>query len=204
VRFPSARILVFCKAPVPGTVNTRLLSVLSAEQAASLHGQMSRRILDCCLDSSLAEIELWCSPDTGHEFFREYNDLGIPLYQQRGSDIGERMRHGAEQCLSREGTDKAVIIGTDLPTLNNHYLKVALERLHQHDVVIGPAEDGGYGLLGIKQPYRGIFENMAWGSGEVCGETCRRLEKMGESWLLLPSLWDVDRPEDLDRYMKPK
>ena len=199
MKYPDSKILVFCKAPLPGTVNTRLLSVLSASEAAVLHEKLARRILDCCLDSKLANIELWCSPDTSHNFFREYSDRGIPLFQQQGADIGERMCQGALHSLADGGIEKVMIIGTDLPTLDSDYLEDALEKLVDHDVVLGPAEDGGYGLIGFKQVRPEIFKNMAWSTDEVCAETCRRLDSLGDSCSLLPLLWDVDRPGDLKR-----
>ncbi len=199
MKYPDSKILVFCKAPLPGTVNTRLLPVLSASEAAALHEKLARRILDCCLDSKLANIELWCSPDTNHNFFHEYRDRGIPLFQQQGADIGERMCQGALHSLANEGIEKVVIIGTDLPTLDSDYLEDALEKLVDHDAVLGPAEDGGYGLIGFKQVRPEIFKNMAWSTDEVCAETCRRLDSLGDSCSLLPLLWDVDRPGDLKR-----
>lgn len=199
MKFPDSRILVFCKAPIPGMVKTRLLPALNSLQAADLHRKLAKRMLDCCLNSNLAEVELWCSPDTTHEFFFEYMEKGIPLFQQQGADLGERMFHGATHSLAREEVEKVLIIGTDCPNLDRHYLERAMQKLTDHDAVLGPAEDGGYGLIGLRRATHELFDNITWGTSEVCAETCRKMNTQGYNWSLLPLLWDVDRPEDLVR-----
>ena len=93
--------------------------------------------------------------------------------------------------------DNAVIIGTDCPTLDRHYLDRAIASLLHHDAVIGPAEDGGYGLIGLHRSSSKYFENLSWGTEKVCSETCRRFNQADLNWSLMPFIWDVDRPEDL-------
>ncbi len=200
MKYPEARILVFCKAPVTGKVMSRLSPVLDECGRVRLHKHLSARLLDACLASELAPVELWCAPDTGHAFFRHYQRLGIRLRQQEGVDIGERMFRGARSVLSDPVVDKVLIVGTDCPDLDPDYLEQALVRLQDQDAVLGPAEDGGYGLIGLRKVEAGIFSDIAWSTSAVCRQTCIRFDAAGYRWSWLPRLWDIDRPEDLERY----
>ncbi len=139
-------------------------------------------------------------PDVDHEFFAAMAGGTMTLHKQEGTDLGERMYNGAARALDERGADAVVIIGTDCPALDVAYLRGALEKLRDHDAVIGPAEDGGYGLIGLRRADPGVFAGIEWGTDTVCAETCRRFNAAGLFWSLLPRLWDVDRPEDLDRY----
>jgi rSAM/selenodomain-associated transferase 1 len=199
LKFPDAKILVFCKAPIPGTVKTRLLSVLNPCEAADLYRKLARRMLDCAIDSSLADVELWCFPDVSHTLFQQYEDRGVPLFQQQGTDLGERMYQAALHSLAQEGVSKVLIIGADCPTLDEHYLETALSKLDDHDAVLGPAEDGGYGLIGLRKADPAVFSDITWSTSEVCADTCKKMNKLNYNWSLLPLIWDVDRPEDLTR-----
>ena len=199
LKFPDSKILVFCKAPIPGKVKTRLLSVLSSSEAADLYRKLAGRMLDCAIDSSLADVNLWCYPDVTHTFFQKYKDCGVPLYQQQGADLGERMYQAALHSLAQEGVNRVLIIGADCPTLDEHYLESALNKLDDHDAVLGPAEDGGYGLIGLRKADPAIFSDITWSASEVCADTCKIMNKLNYNWSLLPLLWDVDRPEDLKR-----
>ncbi len=199
IKFPDSKILVFCKAPIPGKVKTRLLPVLSSCEAADLYRALAGRMIDCALGSSLAEIELWCYPDFNHPFFQKYNECDVPLYQQQGADLGERMYQGAVHSLAQEGVNKVLIIGADCPTLDEAYLDTALGKLKDHDAVLGPAEDGGYGLIGLSEANPDVFSGITWSTSQVCADTCSRMNELNYNWSLLPLLWDVDRPEDLER-----
>ncbi len=199
LKHPDARILVYCKAPIPGKVKTRLLPALSPCGAADIYSRLARRMIDCSLNSHLAEVQLWCYPDIEHEFFCRYARTGVGLQRQRGVDLGDRMYQGAKHALSAPGINKVLIVGSDCPTLDESYLDDALEKLDLHDAVLGPAEDGGYGLIGLTRAEPAIFMNIVWSTDKVCAETCQRMNKLNYNWSLLPLLWDLDRPEDLER-----
>ncbi len=196
--FPDARILVFCKAPVPGQVKTRLIATLGAQAAAELHACLAQRTLLMAADAAVAPVELWCHP-VGDPFFEAMGKLfGIPLYEQAGADLGERMMHAIEHALSR--SQFALIIGTDCPALRAEHLIDAMGALAAgQDGVIGPAQDGGYVLIGLARPQRSLFTEMPWGTDAVLDETRTRLRAAGLRWCELPALWDVDRPADLAR-----
>jgi uncharacterized protein len=197
LKYPDARILVFCKAPIPGKVKTRLLPALSAKDAADLYKRLAYRMIDCSLKSNLAPIELYCYPDTCHEFFSQFP--GLDLLAQQGDDLGERMCEAARSSLAQNGVSQVLIIGADCPTLDQNYLELALDRLDCHDAVLGPAEDGGYGLIGLKTADPYLFSHVHWSTSEVCAQTSQRMNDLDYNWSLLPLLWDVDRPEDLER-----
>lgn len=198
-RFPDARLLVFAKAPTPGYVKTRLIPTLTPQQAASLHTRLVKQSLHTATHAKLCPIELWCSPNTHETFFADCaQHYGVSLQQQQGEDLGARMAHALASSLSE--TRCAVLIGTDCPPLNADDLAEALDALStSHDAVLGPAEDGGYYLIGLRQAVPELFENIPWGSNEVLHSTTVRMESLGLRWHTLRLLWDLDRPEDLQR-----
>ncbi|NOX76595.1 MAG: glycosyltransferase [Gammaproteobacteria bacterium] len=198
LRYPQARIAVLCKAPEPGKVKTRLAQKVGVALATDLHRHMAWRCLQMLSQAQLARLELWCAPDPEHLFFQQcQRELGVRLMPQGAGDLGDRMN----RAFLQPNAGSTVVIGTDCPALNAGYVAQALERLNQGaETVVGPAEDGGYVLLGLREPVpaltRRLFCDMPWGTEKVLKETVRRLEGKLE---LLPILWDVDRYPDLLR-----
>lgn len=193
------RILIFCKAPLQGEVMTRLIDALGGDSATKLHQALASDMIERCLDASITEIadvELWCTPPTEHEFYKQFN---LIRRLQKGQDLGQRM----SDAFSSTGS-AAILIGTDCPNLDVEYLQAAIAKLADHHAVIGPAEDGGYGLIGLQQANEELFRNIGWGGSRVCAETCRKMNMQGLNFALLPLLWDVDRPEDVKRYRSVK
>lgn len=194
----AARIAVFAKAPVPGAVKTRLAATLGEEGAARLHVELVRHALATALAADAGPVELWCAPDESHPFFeRCAREFCVQLKRQRGADLGERMLHAAEDAQA-EGWP-IVIVGTDCPALTGAHLRLAGHALRAQDVVVVPAEDGGYVLVALSNPVAGLFEGVTWGGSEVMEQTRARLSAAGARWLELPALWDVDRPADYER-----
>lgn len=198
--YGKAVILLFAKAPVPGTVKTRLASVLGEKEAAALHRRLTRRALKTALSAKLGPVILFCAPDTRHAFFRRLKrESGVVLRSQRGADLGERMHHAMTYALARYRG--AIVIGSDCPAMDENYLRQAAEVLECGDstLVLGPATDGGYVLIGASLIPRGLFTDVPWGSNEVLEITRARLKATGRSWHELAPLDDVDRPGDLSR-----
>lgn len=186
------------KAPIPGQVKTRLIPALGAEGASRLHAALLRRTVGAMLQANLCPIQLWCSPDTDHPEFIELQVLGTVLKTQCPGDLGARMGHAARECL--ETARQVIIIGTDCPVLHAGFVEQAIITLtNGHDAIVGPAEDGGYYLLGLNRTADELFQSMPWGGERVLLETRRRLDNLGWRWSELAPLWDVDRPEDLQR-----
>jgi len=198
MKYPTARIIIMCKAPLPGEVKTRLIPALGADDACRLHELLATRIIETVLLSDLCPLTIWCSPDINHIFFKSYAQRAT-LKLQAGRDIGERMFHAALHELDNDGVDRVLIVGTDTPSVDAAYLDNALSRLNDQEAVIGPAEDGGYVLLGLKRAESLLFEGMTWSTDKVFDETVSRLDTTGWNWVSLPCLWDVDEPEDLQR-----
>jgi rSAM/selenodomain-associated transferase 1 len=197
-RAERARIAVFAKAPVPGQVKTRLAGVLGETAAAGLHAGLVRHALSTAVAAGLGKVQLWCTPDEHHDFFeRCAADFGASLHAQRGADLGARMRAAFDEAFARG--EALVIIGADCPALTPADLRAAARALEANDVVIAPAEDGGYVLLAMARAVPQAFEGVAWGNPSVMGETRARLAAAGVSWSEMPVSWDVDRPEDYER-----
>jgi rSAM/selenodomain-associated transferase 1 len=196
--FPRGRLLVFCKAPRPGSVKTRLIPALGAVGAAELHRELATGVLHMVQQAHLAPVQLWCAPDTTDSFFTA---TGLPLYCQQGEDLGARMAQAFATALADPAVDYALLIGTDCANLDVAYLQAAFQQLQAADAVLGPAEDGGYGLIGLRQAAPAVFRNIAWSTDTVCAATAAHLNRVYRHWALLPLLWDVDRPDDLARLM---
>jgi len=198
VRFPGARILIFAKAPVPGRVKTRLSPALGSRSASDLHARLLLDTVARLATAGLAPLELWCAPDPEQHPFPELaNRYGLELHRQQGANLGERMLGGATDALRR--SSGVILVGTDCPLLDGAYLERALTALERQDAVLGPAEDGGYVLLGLKGVVDALFRGIPWGGDQVATMTRERMEALRWKWMELPALWDVDRPEDLER-----
>ncbi len=188
------RIAVFAKAPVAGTVKTRLVPSLGAEGAARLHASLVRHALAMAREAQPASLQLWCAPDVAHPFFGECGfRYRCELFSQRGADLGERMANAFAAATP------LVLIGSDCPVLRASHVAAAWDALRSNDVVIAPAEDGGYVLIGLARPQPSLFAGMPWGDASVMARTRKRIAKAGLACVELETLWDVDRPDDYRR-----
>lgn len=187
-------ILLFAKYPVPGQVKTRLIPALGATRAARLHRRMTETTLDTAKAAGSSVVV--CAAGAPLRRFRAWLGKGPAYVRQSDGDLGRRMEDSFDRAF-RLGARKAIAIGADVPGITPDLLRKAFEALDFADVVLGPAADGGYYLIGMRQLYRQIFRDIAWGSGEVLSRTREILAANGISYRELPVLSDVDRPEDL-------
>ena len=185
-------VIVFARAPLAGRVKTRLVPRLGADGAARLHVRLIRRTVQLALEARCGAVELHSTAP--HALFRT---LRIKIRRQRGRDLGERMHHALREALRRQR--QAIIIGADAPALTPGDLRRAQRLLRGTDVVLAPAEDGGYALIGARRASPRIFADVEWGSARVLAQTVRNVSRAGVSYRLLRTVWDVDRPEDLER-----
>jgi rSAM/selenodomain-associated transferase 1 len=194
-----ALIVVLAKAPVPGQVKTRLMPRLGPVAAAQLYARLVKHTLATSAMSRVGPLELWCAPDPQQSFFEACRrTLGLSLRAQPEGDIGARMSEAARDALMRATT--VVMIGADVPSLTLADLRDACGALEAgHDAVLGPAEDGGYYLIGLRRHDPTLFEGIAWSTRHVLEATRQRLRRLGWRWHELPTRWDIDRPEDIDR-----
>lgn len=195
--YPDARLLVFAKAPIPGRAKTRLAGKLGARGAAGLQARLTRHAVTTVLSARLAPLQLWCAPSKAHAFFAACRrDYPLTLHTQHGADLGRRMQ-SALACALRD-CNYAVLIGSDCPSLTPAVLRDALRALQAgSDVVLVPALDGGYVLIGVRRSAVRLFQGIEWGSAKVLAQTRHRLRQLGLRWVELPALADVDRPGDL-------
>lgn len=191
-------MLVFARAPVPGAAKTRLVPRLGAWRAARLQARLTERALRTARAAG-AEVELHVTPGRRHPFFAFLGKTEkVRVQLQRGKDLGERMLRASRRALRRYRA--VVVIGTDCPALAPRDLKRAMRLLQGAcDAVIAPAEDGGYALIGLTRARPGIFQGIEWGGPSVLRGTLSRMEALGVRRRLLRTVWDVDRPGDLDR-----
>lgn len=199
LKYPDAVIMVFAKAPIPGQVNTRLVPFISAERAAQLQRELIHDRLHECISAALCDVQLCCSPDTEHACFVDCAlRYSLSLRQQQGADLGERMAHG-QQC-ALQTYRKAIIIGSDAPALKASAIEQAILALDHSELVIVPAKDGGYVLIGVNDWIPELLVNVEWGTAQVLAQTLRNADRLGMRYSLLAECWDVDRPEDFLRY----
>ena len=197
-----AVLVVFAKTPVPGRVKTRLIPELGEAGAAELYKALLERTLRTAAGSEFKHIELHCTPSLDHPLLQSCRDeYNLSLHLQRGEDLGERMHRAISQVLFNNAS--AVLIGCDIPDLTAEDLNTAREKLEGDcDVVIGPARDGGYYLVGLKREQEALFKDMAWGTAGVLETTRRRIKENHLKYFELPARMDIDRPEDLKELEK--
>lgn len=189
-------LVVFAKAPIPGTVKTRLAPPLTALQAARFHAALVEDTLRRVRSLDMARY-LACAPHTRQPFFRTCASRhDVALIAQGSGDLGARMERVVARLLTRHSA--VMVLGTDSPTLPLEYIRDAEQRLRTEELVFGPSEDGGYYLVGQRRLHGAIFRGVPWGGATVLAET---LAKLGPSLRvgLLPRWYDVDRFEDLAR-----
>ena len=191
-------IAVFARAPEPGAAKTRLIPALGAQGAARLHRQLTLRAVRTAREAGLGPVTLWCAPDSQHRFFRALRQVTrVECRTQPPGDLGARMLHAFRRHC---GEGPLLLIGTDCPALAAGDLHAAAQALSEDsDAVFLPAEDGGYVLIGLRRPQPSLFAGIAWGAESVMDETRARLRAAGATWREPRTLWDVDRPADLQR-----
>jgi rSAM/selenodomain-associated transferase 1 len=185
-------IIVFARAPVPGQAKTRLIPRLGAWRAAALQAQLTGRALRTARAARCGRVELHVTRRHGL-FEKEF-----PVKRQKGGDLGVRMLNAFENALRRHRA--VVLIGTDCPALKPADLRRAARLLRGAcDAVLAPAEDGGYALIGLKRARKAIFEGIDWGGDAVLRQTLAKIRLLDFNCRLLRTVWDLDRPEDLER-----
>jgi len=189
-------VAVLAKAPVAGFAKTRLIPVLGADGAARLQEQLIKRAVATACDAATGPVTLWVTPDESHPAFQAIAArCGIALAAQGDGDLGARM---LAAIVGANGP--ALVIGSDCPALTPAHLRAAADVLRGGtDVVVLPAEDGGYVLIGTRLPRSALFSDMRWSTPQVMADTRQRLRALALTWRELTTLWDVDVPEDLRR-----
>ena len=192
-------LIIFTRYPEPGKTKTRLIPALGAEKAALLHQQMTEHTLaqvKRLQEQRSVRVEIGFAGGDSNLMMQWLGD-GLVYTAQGDGDLGARMARSLATVLQNHA-DHAAIIGTDCPGLNAELLAEAFDQLHwAYDLVLGPAVDGGYYLLGLRRFIPELFVGVEWGSSAVLSQTTAIAKQLNLSVAYLPQLPDVDRPEDL-------
>ena len=193
-------LLVFAKSPEPGQVKTRLIPDIGVDAATNLYKELLTRTLNTSVNSIFSEKQLWISGNKEHSFFDSFHKINhFKVMPQTGKDLGERMYKAFNEALNEN--HHAVLIGCDCPELNISDFQSAVAMLESDkDLVLGPAEDGGYYLIGLKKNHIELFTDVEWGSDTVFSKTISIAEKLNLNIGLLTKRSDIDRVADLQAY----
>ncbi|UTW45553.1 TIGR04282 family arsenosugar biosynthesis glycosyltransferase [bacterium SCSIO 12696] len=192
--YPNYRIIQYAKAPQTGKVKTRLQPVLGEQGCLQLHCRLVEHCFQRVHNAAVAP-HRFSIAGSDDNFFQSIVTSSNIEYQQ-GADLGERMQRTAEKALA--SVKGVLIIGSDCPFFDRNYLASACEALEQgNDCVLGPANDGGYVLIGLRRVDAKLFCNMPWGTEQVLALTRERLQALQWRYRELPALADIDRPDDL-------
>ena len=193
-----AQIIIFARYPVPGQAKTRLIPALGPEGAARLHRRMTEHTVGIARKACAASD--WgitvCHTGARRRDFNAWLGTDLHYESQPSGDLGARMQQAFKTAF-QNGVKSAIAIGTDAPGQNAVILHQALESLRQYDIVLGPAVDGGYYLIGMKQFHPELFVAIDWGTGHVYKQTRAIIKRLGLNAAELPLLRDIDRPDDL-------
>lgn len=195
-----AALALLAKAPLPGLAKTRLIPALGAAGAARAQRLFTRRTLHMARQATLGPLTLWCAPDQAQRFFRALQrSVGVACEVQPEGDLGARMQHASEHHFARHPDLPLLLLGTDCAVLAPGHLRRAAVALLSHEVVLIPAEDGGYVLIGMRRLLPQVFANITWSTPQVLAQTRERLLHASLRWYEMDTLWDVDEPADWQR-----
>ena len=196
-------LIVFTRYPEPGKTKTRMIPALGAEGAANLQRKLTEHTLKQVkkLKSIRSVSSEFHFAGGTQQLMREWLGENLTYYPQQKGDLGERMHSAFAQAFAA-GINRVVTIGIDCPDIDEFLLDRAFELLKQKDLVLGPAEDGGYYLIGLSRLIPELFVGIDWGSDRVLGQTTNISNKLGWEFDYLTTLNDIDRPEDLSIWEK--
>lgn len=190
---------LFARYPEAGFVKTRLAAAIGDRAACDVHEELLERTARCLLEASLGPVELWLDRAGTHPLLDRLLAGGIEGPRvQRGEDLGARMYAALAQGLRR--AERVILVGSDCPGIDENYLAAAARALAGTDLVFGPAEDGGYVLVGCRLARAAAFSGVDWGTGRVLEQSCAAARAAGLTVTLLEPRYDVDTPEDLRRW----
>lgn len=184
-------LIIFVRNPVLGKVKTRIAATLGDENALAVYKYLLQHTKDITEGLPVTRLVFYADEITTNDLWN-----GNEKYLQSGSDLGERMSNAFEWVLEK-GYDKIIIIGSDCFELDEKMIVDAFLKLNEYEIVIGPATDGGYYLLGMQSPFKNLFQNITWSSKNVLNETIKQILQHNLSSYLLPALNDVDDEKNI-------
>lgn len=197
-------VLLYAKAPCNGKVNTRLIPDIGVDAATQLQDDLIHHRLSMLSKAALCDVRLMCSPGQQDEYFlQRKQQYDVALFDQQGEDLGVRMFNGVAAAL--QSYKYCIVIGTDSPALDSAMIAQVIDDLQSgSEVVLVPAEDGGYVLIAMSAAYSCLFEGVSWGSDRVMKQTVDILVANKITYKALGMCWDIDRLADYQRYLQLK
>ena len=188
-------LIIFAKAPIKAQCKTRLIPLLGETAATEFYKTLLQHGLHTASQLDNIDIALHVTPHTQHPFLQQLAaHYHTALQQQQGKDLGERMYHAMQQSLQHY--QRVVLIGSDCPGITADYIEQAFTTLQHSDLVIGPATDGGYVLIGGQRISPDIFADTQWSSDQVLTQCLRNIDHAAYSHQCLSPLQDIDTPKD--------
>jgi len=188
-------LLVFVKNLIQGKVKTRLSKDIGEENALDAYNKLLRYTRDITMKVDASKYVFY---DTGIEDDDIWSAKRFRKQAQYGDTLGDRMYHAFQFALLVN--KKAILIGSDCPTIKKRHVEEAIRKLDKHDIVIGPSEDGGYYLIGLKVNNRDLFMGVNWSTATVFEETVNKVNELGLKYYVLEELQDVDTVEEWNLY----
>jgi len=196
---------ILVQAPIPGRVKLRLADEVGPSAAAEVYQQAGRHVVAATVGAGHRTV-IWYAPASEAAYVHEWlRDLGrVELRPQSAGSLGTRLANAFARHFS-DGADRVVIVGTDCPGVSRRMVREAFAALGRHDVVMGPTLDGGYYLLGLREPQPMLFQNIVWTAGTAAAQTRARAAALGLRVRSLRPLRDVDTAQDarLLGFLKP-
>lgn len=199
-------IIVFTRVPVPGHTKTRLMPYFTGEECAKLHSCFLKDIGAECKKTGVDLFVFYTDDNKEENIWKEKRKVLASAFGreakyclQKGENLGERMYGAIEQVLN-QGYESCILIGSDIPEIRQNDMEMAFRLLEEKDVVFGPTKDGGYYLVGMKEPRKEVFGIGSYGHGKVLADTLKELEIHGLSVSCIRALSDADTPEDIKAY----
>lgn len=192
-------ILLFAKAPLLGTVKTRLAASVGPDLALEIYRSLADRQMEAIRKSGLPCV-IWTTPAGTEPAVAAWLIGATDVRAQSDGDLGERMSHACDHAFAN-GAGGVVLVGTDCPTLNADRLKTLAADVAEGRFALQPADDGGYVAFGLPKPCPAAFQGVAWSTATVCESTLRILRDLGENPILRESLSDIDTLDDWELWI---
>lgn len=196
-------LILMTRIPIPGKTKTRLMETMTGNECAELHMAFLMDLFDTFNElKDKLDIYITYTPDNSLNIIEDIIPKYIKTFPQEGQDLGDKMYNAIDNVLSM-GYDNVILIGSDIPDISSRDINIAFEILKEKDIVLGPSYDGGYYLVGMKEPDNGIFHiSKKWGGLSVLESTIDIANSEGLSIGLAPKYRDIDTKEDLFEFMK--
>lgn len=193
-------IICFTRVPKPGVTKTRLMPILTGVQCAKLHTAFLKDLASV-YENVAADLYVSYTADPDWEMLKDIFSTAYGFFPQMGADLGEKMYRAIKHVLDL-GYEAVILTGADLPLMTAAHLESGFAALGAADVTFGPTSDGGYYLVGMKQPHRSVFEKQSYGGSTVLEYTLATAHAAGLTVALAKTCDDVDTPEDLRNLAK--